>query len=85
MDFLNFIQENSQVLIAVYYVLGMFMKSTEAVKDKYIPTVLLVISLGFTPLVLGSFTDPQNYVQAILVVAGAVLINQIPKQLTKGE
>ena len=37
MDFMNYIIENALILIPVLYILGMFLKALEFIKDKYIP------------------------------------------------
>lgn len=85
MDIMKFITENALQMIAVCYVIGYIIKNTEYIKDKFIPVILIAVSLVLTPLVLGSYMNPQNYVQAILVVGAAILIDQVPKQLAKKE
>lgn len=85
MDIMQFITENALQMVAVLYVIGMVAKQTLIVKDKYIPLLLLAISLAFTPLTLNGYMDAQSYVQAVLVVGGAVLANELPKQLKKVE
>ena len=85
MDIIKFVTENALQLIPVYYIIGMMAKKAELIKDKYIPLLLVTLSLGFTPAVLNGFTDPQSYVQAILVVGAAVLVDQTIKQSKKSE
>lgn len=45
MDFMNYIIENTLILIPVIYILGSFLKGLENIKDKYIPLVLLEIGI----------------------------------------
>ncbi len=85
MDIIKFISENALQLVPVYWIIGYMIKKTELIKDKFIPVILLVCSLGFTPTVLNGFTDPESYLQAVLVVGAAILVNEIPKQLKKAE
>ena len=93
MDFLKYISENLLILIPVVYVVGMLIKGTEKIKDKFIPIILavfaivmsivytgFVLEVGFTP---ASITDA--FVQGLLITGASVLINQIPKQLSKDE
>ena len=85
MDIMKFITENALQMVAVFYVLGAIIKNTTLVKDKFIPLVLITISLAVTPATVGGYMDPQSYVQAVLVVGAAVLVNELPKQLSKAE
>ena len=40
MEFMEYITENALILIPVLYVIGMFLKALEFIKDKYIPCIL---------------------------------------------
>lgn len=85
MEILEFIVEESLIIIPVLYIIAEVIKSTELVKDKYIPLILLVLSVLGTPLtLLGGYT-PQNIVQAILVAGATVFTNQVYKQYRSGE
>ena len=48
MEFMEYITENALILIPVLYVIGMFLKALEFIKDKYIPCILLVIGIAFS-------------------------------------
>lgn len=79
MEILDFIVEEGIIMIPVLYVIAEIIKSANLIIDNLIPPILLILSLGFTPLLLGGYT-PDNIVQAVLVVGGSVLANQLYKQ-----
>ena len=76
---LAFILEEALVMIPVLLIFGWVIKQTNKVSNNYIPVILLVLGVGFTPLLLGGFT-PHNVVQGVLVTGGAVLTHQLYKQ-----
>ena len=82
MDIINFIIEEGLIMIPVLYIIGEIIKFTGVLNNKWIPLTLLVVSLLFTPLLLGGFT-PDNIVQAVLVTGVTVLGNQLIKQSGK--
>ena len=82
MDFINFIIEEGLIMIPVLYIIGEIIKFTGVLNNKWIPLTLLVVSLLFTPLLLGGFT-PDNIVQAVLVTGVTVLGDQLIKQSGK--
>ena len=82
MDILNYVVEEGLIMIPVLYIIGEIVKGTEVVSNKWIPLVLLVISVGFTPLVLGAY-DANNIVQAVLVAGATVFTNEFVKQTNK--
>lgn len=84
MDFFQFIVAEGLIMIAVLYILGEIIKGTESVHNKWIPVILLVISMALTPLLLGSYS-PQNIIQAILVAGATVFTDQVIKQTQKRE
>lgn len=84
MDIMDFITENAILMIPALWIIGEFIKDTQFIKDKYIPSILLIMSLCMTPVVLGGFT-PENIVQAILVAGASVLSNEMVKQYNKPE
>ena len=83
MEFIKFITENALVLVPALYVLGLILKGTEKVPDKYIPVILLPVG------VIGSIAinglDANAVIQGILVTGAAVYTNQLIKQVTKIE
>lgn len=83
MNFLEYIIEEGLVMVPVLFILGEIIKRTELLNNKWIPLVLLVISIGFTPLLLGGYVA-TNIVQAILVAGATVFGNELIKQTGKG-
>ena len=82
MDILNYVVEEGLIMIPVLYIIGEIVKGTEWLTDKWIPLVLLVISIGFTPTLLGSY-DANNIVQAVLVAGATVFSHELIKQTNK--
>ena len=82
MDIINFIIEEGLIMIPALYIIGEIIKFTGVLNNKWIPLTLLVVSLLFTPLLLGGFT-PYNIVQAVLVTGVTVLGDQLIKQSGK--
>ena len=83
MEFLNYISDNALVLIPVIYIIGMFLKALEFIKDKYIPCILLVIGIAFSIALTGF--NVNAIIQGILVSGATVLGNQLIKQSKKDE
>ena len=83
MEFLNYISDNALVLIPVIYIVGMFLKGLEGVSDKYIPFVLMFVSIAFSVAMLGLNVD--SIMQGILIAGATVLSNQLIKQSKKSE
>lgn len=79
MDILNYVVQEGLVMIPVLFIIGEIVKGTELLDNKWIPLAVLVISVGFTPLVLGSYTA-DNIVQAVLVAGVTVFGNELIKQ-----
>lgn len=81
MDFMEYITENALILIPVLYVIGMFLKALEFIKDKYIPCILLTIGIAFSIALTGF--NVNAVIQGILVSGATVLGNQLIKQYKK--
>lgn len=79
----DYVMENALILIPVVYVLGMMLKGTEKVPDKYIPIILLPIGIILAMLIV-DFTV-NGFIQGVLVVGVAVYANQLIKQALKEE
>ena len=75
MEFMEYITENALILIPVLYVIGMFLKALEFIKDKYIPCILLVIGIAFSIALIGF--NVNAVIQGILVSGATVLGNQL--------
>lgn len=85
-NYMEYIKPELLVLVAVLYVVGLMIKNTEKIKDKYIPFLLgvagvalsllyVVATEGFT--LIGVFTA---ITQGFLVAGVAVYVNQLIKQ-----
>ena len=83
MDFLKYITENAIILVPVLYIVGAILKSTELIKDKYIPILLMPIGIAFSIAIMG--VNAQAVVQGVLVTGATVYSNQLIKQLNKNE
>ena len=84
MDILNYVVQEGLVMIPVLFIIGEIVKGTELLSNKWIPLVILIISVAFTPLVLGTYTA-DNIVQAVLVAGVTVFGNELIKQSSKGD
>lgn len=93
MNILDFISKNLLIVVAAIYVMGVFLKKMENVKDKYI-TVLLML-FGITFAVLLSIINAEYKVSLDVIVNGilqgilcwgvAIGVNQTVKQISKEE
>ena len=83
MDLLKFIPEQLLILIASIYVLGIFLKKVESVKDKYITIILMIVAIIFS-MILTGFTATA-FLQGVLCWGVSVGVNQLGKQLGKEE
>ena len=81
MEFMEYITENALILIPILYVIGMFLKALEFIKDKYIPCMLLAIGIAFSIALIG--LNVNAVIQGILVSGATVLGNQLIKQYKK--
>lgn len=92
-NLLNFIPENLLILITAAYVLGMFLKRLESIKDKYITVILMVFCITFAVLLNLINSEYKVLYEAVInaVLQGilcwgvSVGINQTAKQLNKEE
>lgn len=82
-NILNFIPEQLLIIIISTYVMGMFLKSVEYIKDNYIPILLMIFSVIFSMTIEG-FTS-ESILHGILCWGVAVGINQTSKQLIMKE
>lgn len=76
---LNYIVEDGLILIPVLYVIGYIIKHTNIINSRWIPLVLLFISVIFSIFLLN---DPivDRIIQGVLITGVTVLIDQIKKQ-----
>ena len=93
MDIMSFIPSSLLIVIVAIYVVGVFFKKIEMIKDKYI-TILLML-FGITFAVLLSIINAKYKVSLEVIVNGllqgilcwgvSVGVNQTVKQLGKQE
>ena len=92
-NIMDFIPQNFVILIISSYVLGIFFKRIEAVKDKWITVILLLFGITFA--VLLSIINAEYKVALDVIVNGilqgilcwgvSVGVNQTIKQVQKSE
>lgn len=100
MDLFNYIKEYIKpellILAIVLYFLGIAIKNTEVIKDKYIPLVLGFVGIIFSAIyvvatsTIASYQDVLTIIftsimQGILVAGASVYVNQLIKQSSKEE
>lgn len=92
----NYIKPELLVVAVVLYFVGMGIKNTEKISDKYIPVILGIVGViisaiyvvatstfdGYQSILMAIFT---SIVQGILVAGLSVYANQIVKQAQKSE
>lgn len=92
----NYVKPELLIVAAALYFLGMWLKQSQAVKDKYIPLLLGAAGIVICALWLtasGEFHNVQDVVmvifasvtQGILVAGLSTYVNQIVKQMNKEE
>ena len=84
MNFLNYITENALILIPVISIIGSILKGTEKVKDKYIPIILLPMSILLSMGIMQAISV-DAVVQGVLVAGASVYSHQLVKQIRKKE
>lgn len=82
-NLLKFIPEQLLILIAATYVMGVFLKKIESVKDKYITIILMIFTITFSMILTG--LSATAFLQGILCWGVSVGLNQTAKQLAKEE
>lgn len=79
MEITSYLSEKMFPLVIFLYVVGMILKDTERIKDKYIPLILLPVSVLFSLLLTG--LSPDGVIQGVLATGVTVYGNQVIKQL----
>ena len=100
MDFVSMLKEYIKpellVVALVLYFVGMGIKNTELIKDKYIPIILGILGVIISAIYIVATSSINGYqevltviftaiVQGILVAGASVYINQLIKQSNKEE
>jgi hypothetical protein len=76
MEIGEYIMEGRLILIPVLYIIGMIIKNTSLIKNKYIPLLLLFLGILFS-IFMGDNSVIDNIIQGVLVAGGAVLTNEV--------
>ena len=85
----EYINPELLILVPCLYIIGMMIKDTNIIKNKYIPLILTGVSIVLTSLYvigvggLSAINIFTSIVQAILCVAMAVYADQLKKQFRK--
>lgn len=90
----EYIKPELLVVALVLYFIGMGIKNTELIKDKYIPIILGVVGVIISAIYVVATSTMTNYqeilmaiftsiVQGILVAGASVYVNQLIKQSKK--
>ena len=81
MNFTQYLKESALVLIPALYIIGMIIKNTERIHNKYIPIILLGCGIAGAVGLLGF--NMQAVIQGILVTGASVYTDQVVKQCKK--
>ena len=92
----EYIKPELLVLVLVLYLVGLGLKKTEKVNDKYIPLILGLLGIVISSIYVVATSSITGYqsvlmmvftalVQGILVAGASVYINQVVKQTKKEE
>ena len=83
-EIMDYIIQNRLILIPVLYIIGIFIKRTQFIKDKYIPLLLLPFGIFFS-ILMGGETIINDIIQGVLVTGATVMGDQMIKQMQKEE
>lgn len=83
MEIIKYVTEQALILIPALYIIGLIVKGTGKIPDKYIPLILLPIGIGGAIALMGLSGD--SVVQGVLITGVTVYGNQILKQMNKIE
>ena len=83
----EFIKPEILILIPVLYLIGMMIKSTTLIKDKYIPLVLGIVGIVLVTVYILATEGTENIymaiftavTQGILCAGASVYVNQLAK------
>lgn len=79
MDIMNYLVENALILIPALNIIGLIIKRTQKIPDKYIPIIILVFGVLGCLGIMG--ISVNAVIQGVLVSGTAVYGNQLKKQL----
>lgn len=81
MEIMQYITQNALELIPVLYIIGMILKNTERISDRYIPAILLGFGIAGAIAIMG--LNIEAIIQGVLVTGATVYANQLIKQKGK--
>lgn len=90
-NLLDYVSAGMMILVVLDYVMGMFCKSFDGIKDKYITAILMAFSIAFgcalsiTAEGMQPGTILNGIVQGIICWGVSIGINQTIKQIQKKE
>ena len=80
-DFSEFLKSGTQIIVAVLYIIGVFLKRIKRFPDFLIPYMLVGVGIGLCGWISG--LNPTSVIQGVLAAGSAVLIHQCYKQSEK--
>lgn len=83
MEIIKYVTEQALVLIPALYIIGLIIKGTEKIANKYIPLVLLPLGIVGAIALMG--LSAKSVVQGVLITGVTVYGDQILKQMNKIE
>lgn len=81
MDFVDYVIERALILIPALNIIGLIIKHTQFLEDRFIPVILLAFGVGGAIALMGLNVDAV--IQGILVTGVAVFNHQLVKQMNK--
>lgn len=78
---MNYLVDNALILIPALNIIGLIIKHTEKIPDKYIPIIILVFGILGCLGIMG--LNVNSVIQGVLVSGTAVYGNQLKKQLSE--
>ncbi len=83
MEIIKYVTEQALILIPALYVIGLIIKGTEKISNKWIPVILL--PLGVAGAIAFMDLNANAVIQGILVTGVTVFADQVVKQVQKSE
>ncbi len=77
MDVMDFIKEELLILIPFLNVIGYIIKNTNLISNKFIPLILVGLSIVMSLTQIKSI--PEAIIQGVLIAGASVLVHQIYK------
>ena len=82
-NLIQFIPKDLIIVVIADYIIGIFLKKLNCIKDKYITVILMLFTIVFSMII--SKPSVSSFLQGILCWGVAIGINQTTKQLNKQE